>query len=85
MSEVIKEVLIYSNYEITENVKSKFDKGAETTVVIGFFCPRCKKRLTDKEIPHGNHFHCISCFLEMTRLGNQLICEGLEDEEIENA
>lgn len=68
----IRETLIYSDYEIEEQYKSKIDQSKMITRTVGIICPHCKRKLKDRG--HGVKNHC-SCGLTLTQWGNGLECE----------
>jgi PHP family Zn ribbon phosphoesterase len=70
---VIKEELIYSDYEVYEIAESKIDPAREIRKLVGFKCPKCK-RVYKFEILHKQTYKCW-CGLHMKRVGNVLICE----------
>jgi hypothetical protein len=70
---VIKETLIYSRYEVTEEVRSRIDSDVSNTKVVGWRCPKCKDE-KGRELRHAETKVCNVCGLVATRYGNALVC-----------
>lgn len=70
---MIKETLIYSDYEIITRKNSQIDSNKIIYYSDGLLCPKCKTKIED-EIKHGISLK-HNCGLKMTRYGNSLECE----------
>jgi len=69
---MIKENLLYSDYEVHERKKSRIDRSKAIRIIKGLNCPRCKVLLPTLE--HSATKSCPDCGLKMTRYGNSLEC-----------
>ena len=70
----VSETLPYNRYEIREWRQSLFDKDANQSTVLGFYCPRCRLNLAS--LQHGESCVCSYCDLHLQRWGNTLQCTG---------
>lgn len=76
---MIREMLIYSRFEVGKTVQSKICEGETMNLEAGIHCPHCRIFIEnvngeDGTIKHGETIKCPSCGLRMTRWGNGLEC-----------
>lgn len=72
---MIKETLIWSDYQFYGEKPSIIDPLKKVQVEAGFGCPHCHKVIRKPvTIEHGQTF-THDCGLRMTRYGNSLDCE----------
>ena len=70
---MIKETLVYSDYDVRAEQPSRIDPDASISVVVGWRCPRCK-HTNPGEIEHAHMAECAACGLVVQRTGNVLDC-----------
>ncbi len=76
---MIKETLIWSDYQFYSRVFSRIDTAKYTNVENGFGCPHCHIVINSPvTIAHGQTY-THTCGLKMTRYGNAIHCELPED------